>query len=679
MRLALLVGLALAGVTPVGAQDALSHSGLAVNNVLDYGAVCDGVANDTAAIDRAQLALPTSGGIVFFPAGTCLLSGTGIVLKKSNVIFRGAGMFASTVSMVTGSMVQTNTLYQVSNIAFEDLGFDGALTATNAITIGRYAVFDQFRVSRCRFWRMVNAGIALDGDARVVIEDSRFEHPGDGKSAGITMTNTAKSIDIRRNTFRWLSDGVSIDTGSTTSEVENPVEYVTIEGNYFDLGWWLLTARATGSGAGVTYTSTVLTDTGAAFSGLGLNDTVRVMPVKQTGTGTINRTKITDASATFTTNSVRRGDIVRMGTVFAVVMAVTSQTVLTVEDWLSDTDRQPIADPATGSYTIYGVYIGKRTSFTSTTLTTPRFHDFDGTAVTPSAGTLYEVLGTRPNYPLQVEYSGRKLRVINNTFKRGWSDQISVFGYEAQIIGNTIEDGEDMGITSHGQGNVIQGNTIRHQGAGGIFTTASDSVITGNVFSDTPWENAVNVTYLAHIIVSNGVQDGSRNIIANNRCLAGTVATPRYGISIYGASGNAVDANLVHDNYCTGHTTADILVRGAVATNTRLFDNTAALVVVDTSATLTAQRGSYGAASVTGCGTSPTVSGNDMAGKVLIGATPGTCVVTYKLPMNAAQNCTANNETSAVLARVTSPSATGFTISGTLTAGDTVNWHCAAP
>jgi len=553
-----------------------------VVSVKDFGAVGDGVADDTTAISDAQISLSsTYGGVLYFPPGRYLLSGSGLLLRKSNIIYRGAGMYASTLTCTSGTLAQASASFPVSDVTFEDLGFDGQGTTTVGMVLYRY-VRGLVRVSRCRFYRFATTHVSLDSVAHLTVEDSVFASAGDGKGSGVTGTQGMKHVTLRRNRFSWLSNGFTVDTG-TVGQSEQVTEFVTVEGNLFEGGWWLLTSRFAGSGGPVTYSGTVLTDTGASFTGLGANDTVRVMAVKQTGTAVLgDRLRITDASATFIANLVRRGDIVRIGSAFAVVANVELETVLRVEDWLSDTDRQPVALPADGTYTVYGVVIGSISSSTATTITVGRWHDFDGTSVTPSAGTRYEVLQTHPNYPLHLEYSTRSILIEKNIFRRGWSDQCSVFGYEARIVNNLIEDGQDVGITLHGQHNTVTGNTIRHQGGMGIFTQATDSVFANNVMSGAPWQNNVNTLYLANITL---YSPASRNLVTNNIIEKGTTTLGRYGIAVYWSAGAAADANVITNNIVRSHTTADILVRGASVTNTQVFGNSG-VVLVDTGAVL---------------------------------------------------------------------------------------------
>lgn len=80
---------------------------LSLYNVKSYGAIGDGVADDTTAIQNAiNAGLTKGGGTVFFPAGTYLVSGPlnfNAGPGKPGVILRGAGGLGSTGSVIQGT------------------------------------------------------------------------------------------------------------------------------------------------------------------------------------------------------------------------------------------------------------------------------------------------------------------------------------------------------------------------------------------------------------------------------------------------------------------------------------------------------------------------------------------------------------------------------------------------
>src|SRR5579885_2890154 len=78
-------------------------------NVKQFGALGDGITDDTSAIASAITAATSSGGIVFFPAGTYLTTTQTLV---SNVILAGAGEGATIIKLknaTNGDLLSANT------------------------------------------------------------------------------------------------------------------------------------------------------------------------------------------------------------------------------------------------------------------------------------------------------------------------------------------------------------------------------------------------------------------------------------------------------------------------------------------------------------------------------------------------------------------------------------------
>jgi len=76
------------------------------------------------------------------------------------------------------------------------------------------------------------------------------------------------------------------------------------------------------------------------------------------------------------------------------------------------------------------------------------------------------------------------------------------------------------------------------------------------------------------------------------------------------------------------------------------------------------------------CGSSPTIVGTDVAGKVTTGTgSPTSCTVTFATTWTNAPACTVTNETTANLARAVSTTTT-VVLSGTFVAGDVLSYIC---
>lgn len=130
-------GIALAEV-----YDATDFSGIVTNvspvaNVTAYGAVSDGLTDNSAFISAALASLPSTGGTLYFPSGT-YLCGTIQISGKSNILIRGDGWSSTTIrsnayfsvvpddgyGKTAGSQV-LNISSSCSNVEVTGLTFDG--------------------------------------------------------------------------------------------------------------------------------------------------------------------------------------------------------------------------------------------------------------------------------------------------------------------------------------------------------------------------------------------------------------------------------------------------------------------------------------------------------------------------------------------------------------------------
>lgn len=119
-------------------------------SVKSFGAVGDGVTNDTAAIQAAVDAVSVNGGCVYFPRGTYLLTGTagsdGIV-TGINVPYTGAGIQGAAKSIIlkgegSESILKANSSnmyvvrFSTNNSSIQDLSFVGNDTSTGLALVG---------------------------------------------------------------------------------------------------------------------------------------------------------------------------------------------------------------------------------------------------------------------------------------------------------------------------------------------------------------------------------------------------------------------------------------------------------------------------------------------------------------------------------------------------------------
>lgn len=506
------------------------------------GADPTGAASSQTALNAAESALSAvGGGVLYFGPGTWAFSDASWS-PKSGVTYRGAGPTATTVVQLAASAAAV-IFTGNSNWIIEEMSIQVQSPAQGVAV----ACYDSrnFVIRSVNFLQQSSFSINLNDcrDGRIVGCNFAGRADSNGPGTAIQFTR-CRNIYIGANRFRNFAAGIIGAGGGASSYEEDVSANIEVAGNDFDGRWINQPALTSGSGGTVTYSATVLTDSGASFSALTANSTIRSMPVRATGTATtLTRLKVTDSGANFTSSGVRKGDMIVTGTVYGLVAAVESSTVLTVEEWLIKATNVNTDTPAAAAYTIYRLLFGSMTSFTGTTVTVARWMDLDGNAVTPASGTRYEVCYGPTSHPMYFEAGCRYVKAIGNTCRRGWGDQIRFLGNYCQAIGNLVEDGFDVGIESEGGSHcIISDNIVRGQGVWGILT-GNDTVVTGNHISDTPWLNPNNGVPIA--------VGGSRADVSHNKIIAGRSVLCRFGILAYSA-GAALADNTLRDNTFKG-------------------------------------------------------------------------------------------------------------------------------
>lgn len=569
----------------------LEANEFAVRSVKAYGATGDGATDDTSSVDAA--ASVSTPGVIYFPPGTYMMSGNGLLIKApSGSVYRGAGRDLVTIrskSTIGNWLSQTSSAYPRQNITFEDMTFD-----TDAKGVGLFAIYGEhvqgLTFRRCRFLFKSTLGLSFNGVANVTIEDSEF-HGYATASTALSIGGGSTHFTIRNNRFRYAQSHIIVDTGvSSSAEVEDLTEYLTIEGNDFDMGWWLWPSTKSSSGGTVTYSGNAgvvpptgtLTDSGGGLNTAGLvqYDTKRVLVVNDTGEfETITNQYVEDTAGGLSDS--KRGEIIRTTGKFAVISGVKSATVLRIEEWLDSSTYLPTSPPAAGtSFTSYKLYHFVVDSWNDTSITTySGFWDNDGAAIVPANGSRYE-LYARPNYNIHIEYAAGQVRVLNNKVRRGWSDQVSIYSNRAVITGNLVEDGEDMGITLNGTpgvGNsIVANNKVRHQGATGIFIgPTTGTVVSGNQLDRNTWVNQHNLFTLGGIQLV-----GATDVLVIGNVIDGASRTlTRCGIGVHSTSGGVNDKITLAHNQVRGVSVAGIVIHndGDNGTNIQLRSNRASI------------------------------------------------------------------------------------------------------
>ena len=205
--------------------------GTTYRNVKDYGALGDGMRDDTAAIQAAINSLPTTGGTVFIPAGTYMIDTVKKIQLRSYMLLQldpGAILKAKTSSVSKASVVYIYNRTQVEVAGGRIIGERDThkymTTSTDEwnmgvqIKGGTHVTVRDLHVSKC-----TGDGVCVGGGSSDVVIANIISTGNRRQGLSITNCNTIKVYDSE---FSYTSGtapecGIDIepDPGYTCSNI----------------------------------------------------------------------------------------------------------------------------------------------------------------------------------------------------------------------------------------------------------------------------------------------------------------------------------------------------------------------------------------------------------------------------------------------------------------------------
>jgi hypothetical protein len=208
-------------------------------NVKDFGAVGDGVADDTSAIQAAINAM-TAGGVLYLPEGTYrTTSEVSVSLPINHVHIKGAQQYATVIladhngnafTLATNNQPRVSNLYIKKNT----IGTRGSRTGVGMRVFGDFGAGSsiQAKVDHCRIegfgkgLDIYGAFLSYFSDLTLKKNDISY-YLNNNTNDSITFFNCASNLDISQHV---VCDGGTAETGATfvTCEFEGSYKFPAI-------------------------------------------------------------------------------------------------------------------------------------------------------------------------------------------------------------------------------------------------------------------------------------------------------------------------------------------------------------------------------------------------------------------------------------------------------------------
>ena len=216
-------------------------------SVKDFGAVGDGVEDDTAEIQAAIDSLP-NGGVVFFPPGTYRIARTigtndrwGVKVTQSNITLKGQqavlrrfntgiSTYALAYPILMVGTPDSNVAASTQNIIIESLTFQGEntrhSTAGSTLSDARYSIVfkntSETIIKGCTF-------TAIDSSAVFYQQPAAYDY------ANSQFFNTTKNYRSRITDCSFIATSHAVAGRALLHAISvSGIDYLTIQGNYFE-------------------------------------------------------------------------------------------------------------------------------------------------------------------------------------------------------------------------------------------------------------------------------------------------------------------------------------------------------------------------------------------------------------------------------------------------------------
>ena len=481
-------------------------------NVKDFGAVGDGVTDDTTAI---QAGLNSGNGQIYFPSGNYYIAGSTLTVPDNVQIYGdGKNSLISIDASGRSDPLSDHIFIAGSNTIFRDLTIDGDRSdaiqeirsifidnennvSIDNVTFSNHGVgiwtgyADNIKITNCDFTsdtskvHIVTSGTASGYSSNLFVQNNFF---------GTTET---EAIDINDKTRSVIIDANSFFNNHTGADADG-TEVIDIGGTTSCLDLVITNNRVNNNNAADSFVWAKLGSERVIVSG-----------------NTITNLKTSGGSSAVRISNSKYIDVIGNSVVNATGLAVLEEESSTVTS-----EHINISQNTCSNISGQGIFIDTHT-------TAPKDIVIDGNTFSDLSSS------SRCIYVIQAD----RIVISNNVLLSFGNDGISLSAtcLNAIVSNNNIHDCSDgMSITANGA--LIQGNTVNNCTAFGIRLSSTDCVISGN--------NLIN-----------NAQSGVGLVGANNSCITGNICSgnTNFGVHVVTASSDVVlVGNMLANNTISG-------------------------------------------------------------------------------------------------------------------------------
>jgi parallel beta-helix repeat protein len=455
-------------------------------NVLDFGAVGDGVANDTAAIQAAITSMAVTGGNLVFPDGNYKITSTVTLSSNVNYIAQGNAIITLAVTEIGLQIPNAGTRITINGFTISGVS-SRAISSTIGGTCSRITIINNTISGATLAGAGYTSGVFLTNASDCVIENNSFSNNGVG-------TGTVFSADVAfyapaagtQNSRNKVLNNRCASTVASFNIIAFNIDRTVISENSCS---GALNGAGNNSGYGI-----AVYDTSSG-----------TLPYSTTSFNTISDNIVTNTQGT------------------GIYGAGVDNTSIVGNVCTTNGTTQSDVTLPVGGIVLNGPFCSQNSVVGNTVASSGK----DGICISTNNDTTVSgnSISTSAQHGIHLRGTSSTLSVSNNTIisssQRGIFDDVIAKAY-VSVTGNTVRASTSAGIEINGMTqSVVSSNVSVVNGTYGIQNNGNYNLIAQNVLIGNTTGSFIGTSGIGNVLRDNKLSDGASQGVAT--LVAGTV------------------------------------------------------------------------------------------------------------------------------------------------------------